>query len=72
MKIVFEEIESPPCCLLTLGTFTLMFQNRSEAESFLKLLMGAQTSFSPNRCTSASGRFLPFVQASNRKPDAQS
>lgn len=49
MKIVFEEIESPPCCLLTLGNFTLMFQSRSEAESFLELLMGAETSFSPHR-----------------------
>lgn len=47
MKIVFEEIESPPCCLLTLGTFTLMFQNRSEAESFLKLLRGRRHRLAP-------------------------
>ncbi|CAM2897958.1 hypothetical protein PSFL6913_06285 [Pseudomonas fluorescens] len=40
MKIVFEDIESPPCCLLTLGTFTVMFLIRSDAENFLRFLTG--------------------------------
>ncbi len=40
MKIVFEDIESPPCCLLTLGSFTLMFASRSDAENFLRFLIG--------------------------------
>ncbi len=40
MKIVFEDIESPPCCLLTLGSFTLMFPSRSDAENFLRFLIG--------------------------------
>lgn len=40
MKIIIEEVESPPCCLMTLGGYTLMFMTRSEAESFIQLLLG--------------------------------
>jgi hypothetical protein len=40
VNIVFEDIESPPGCLLTLGAFTLMFLSRSDAENFLRFLTG--------------------------------
>lgn len=40
MRIAFEDIESPSCCLLTLGSFTLVFDTRAEADNFLLFLQG--------------------------------
>lgn len=38
MKVIFEDIESPPGCLLTIGGITLLFDCRSDAEIFLNFL----------------------------------
>lgn len=43
MKIELSKIKRSSYCLLTLGAWTLMFENRSKAEDFISFLLGTST-----------------------------
>lgn len=39
MRIILEDVQPPPGCLLIIGGFTLMFESRADAQKFIRFLI---------------------------------